>query len=121
MGDQRWSSTWRVLGEGYTPSCELVRTPGSPSAEHGSRSKASRAVNALESTTRHERVPSRDVLTRPGRTWGTREAGARTIEEEYEQHLARPAPLPPGMICAELSDGAGHLHKGSMSYREKRA
>src|SRR5215471_5585548 len=28
------------FGEGYTPSCELVRAAGSPSAEHGSRFKA---------------------------------------------------------------------------------
>ena len=72
------------VGEGYTPSCELVRTPGSPGAEYDGMSKASRAVNALESTARRERVPSRDTLTRPSRTWGTREAGVRTIEEEYE-------------------------------------
>jgi hypothetical protein len=64
------------VGEGYTTSCELVSTTRSPSAEHGSMSKTSWIAHALESTTRHELVPSRDALTRPCRTWGTREADA---------------------------------------------
>jgi len=64
------------VGKGYTTSCELVSTTESPSTEHGSMSKTSWVAHVLESTTRHELVPSRDALTRPCRTWGTHEADA---------------------------------------------